>query len=167
MAQTRPSQLTLFCGRIRGSCNPDMQRCCGANDYYPVYINPELTGCYTPRIPGYGVVAPGTNTLTGFTCGDVPAALIGGPKVIAPASYSTYPRLVPVAQLPIHPLSVLSTSAQIVFSEFGCFNPTPPLVPLFTGIGLPTPILTSYTLENCAEACNVRGYTMFAMNNGK
>ncbi|KAK3695468.1 WSC domain-containing protein [Podospora appendiculata] len=59
-------------------------KCCGRHDYYPVYINPELEGCYTPIIPGY----KNSTDQPFYECGDVPLSLTGSAKTLAEKTYT-------------------------------------------------------------------------------
>ncbi|KAL1835770.1 hypothetical protein VTJ49DRAFT_6091 [Mycothermus thermophilus] len=61
------------------ACDPTdpSQRCCGKNNIFPIYANPQLMGCYLPVIPGFK-----TNPDDLFTCYDVPSTLLGPPTEI-------------------------------------------------------------------------------------
>ncbi|KAK3394015.1 hypothetical protein B0H63DRAFT_32249 [Podospora didyma] len=71
--------------RLGGDCDPTTARCCGQNNYFPVYINPELQGCYSPVIPGY----KNTSTQTTFDFNDIDASYLGPPKALAQRVYSS------------------------------------------------------------------------------
>ncbi|KAH8908184.1 hypothetical protein BR93DRAFT_604335 [Coniochaeta sp. PMI_546] len=140
------------------TCDPTQGTCCGGNNYYPVYINPELEGCYVPSIPGYGLVNA-LNEPTAFVCADVAASLTNGPNVYTRTSYPALDK-VTATPLPTHPVSVLGTVNQVPFYEYGCFAAVPPLVL----IGLTTPSVVTVTLETCADACST--FAFFGITNG-
>jgi hypothetical protein len=146
-----------------GGCDPDTEFCCGTGDFYPVYINPELEGCYVPAIPGYGLLDD-AGLPTAFVCADVPASLTSGPRSLTPntALYAALPTLTPVAQ-PIHPVSVIANNVE--FFEYGCFEEQAD--DLFTA-GLASPLASpdANTLESCAAACLPLGSSFFGVTGG-
>ncbi|KAK4041746.1 WSC domain-containing protein [Parachaetomium inaequale] len=68
---------------VFGDCDISSQRCCGQNNIFPVYINTELQGCYTPLIPGYKRLL----TDPFYECDDIPDTLTGPPTVLDQPGY--------------------------------------------------------------------------------
>ncbi|KAL1904941.1 hypothetical protein Sste5344_009295 [Sporothrix stenoceras] len=149
------------------ACDSTTQTCCGSNDYYPVYINPELTGCYQPQIPGYGVLSG--STLTDYTCAAPPDSdLIGGPKVLPNGveyfEGNDYINTV-VAN---HPVFVVSPEDAPYDNYYiiGCCSDCS-TGEVFSSTGS---IRASYGAENglhvCAQQCAPLGYPYFAVGGG-
>jgi hypothetical protein len=134
--------------------------CCGQSNYYPVYINPELEGCYTPQIPGYQ-----------DACYDVPAGLLGPPKILPQKSYDPADTIDSAPAL-IHPVSVKVPRGRD-YVIFGCYgaapipNPTINLDGVFNDVfGYSIVPISPATLDNCAAQCDGRNYDYFGMVNG-
>lgn len=108
--------------RTAGLCSSGY--CCGSSPYYPVYINPELTGCWTPRIPGYASVDSALNIKT-YYCAATPTTLIGGPKVLLRTDYAPS-RTVSTSPVPIVDYSTIiaTTFASTTYSS-GAFAYVP------------------------------------------
>ncbi len=146
------------------ACDPTTDKCCGSNYYYPVYINPELTGCYEPQIPGFGILSG--SALLGFYCAPDPASnLIGGPKVI-PAGGSYYASTTDIDEtVPDHPVEVDSgvEGEQDTYYLMGCFANCPALNVLEGSVLQGTSI---GGLAFCAAQCATQGLPYFAIGNG-
>lgn len=129
-------------------CNPLIGPCCGRLGSFPVYINPELQGCYTPVIPG---IKDGDRDPT-FECYDVPAALRGPPKTLPLAVVPALAPNAPTRQALIRQPLVASPAGS--YFLYGCVQPTG-LLGVIGGLLttaaqiLPAPA----SLEACAAAC--------------
>lgn len=128
---------------------------------YSVYINPELTGCFTPSIPGYGQV-DAAGVATAYACASVAASLTGGPSLLARTTYTGSPTVNPYAAQPTHALQVVGTTNNVTYFEYGCFPGLPAAV---LTAGLTSQPLAAVTLQNCADACIDQPF--FAVTGGK
>lgn len=145
-------------GSTSDTCDPGDSTCCGSGSYYPVYINPELEGCYVPLIPGYGQL-DANGVVTAYVCADIPASLTSGPSSYTPdpslyisASAS---QLTSSAQ-PTHPVSVVASSGTKYY-ELGCY----------TGEDVAAWTSAAGTdLEACASACIGSPYFAVLGDNG-
>lgn len=154
------------CTSNANSCDLTTGICCGQANTYPVYVNPELTGCYTPQIPGYGE-PNALHTPTGFICATVPSSLYGGPKTYATTSYPARPTLASVA-LPTHPVSVTGNLLGKTFYQYACIQKSQPNAILQVGFVDVSASLQGglgFSLENCADGCALFNY--FGMSGGK
>ncbi|RKU41180.1 hypothetical protein DL546_000067 [Coniochaeta pulveracea] len=149
-----------------GTCDPTTGLCCGTGDFASVYINPELEGCYTPPIPGFGQVGavnPGP-----LACASVAASLTGGPRTLTRTVYPAA-TLNPYTPQPSHPLTVVGSINPNTYHEYGCV--AQPILSVAVGSG-GTPsyttaniLATSMSLEACADACI--GSLYFAVTDGE
>ncbi|KAK1750284.1 WSC domain-containing protein 1 [Echria macrotheca] len=171
-----PGQCSLDCTTALGTCNVSVSitangannRCCGTNGNYPVYINPELQGCYTPPIPGFK--ATGFEKVYG--CYNIPRELTGQGK-------TSQLEVPPAGSRPLNPATgdkpalirppTVNTTVGNQFYLYGCYNgPAQGLAGIVNGVltVLQTVIGDNVnTLEKCANACSA--YTYFGMSNGK
>ncbi|KAK0628575.1 hypothetical protein B0T17DRAFT_632144 [Bombardia bombarda] len=154
---------------VEGACDLETGRCCGQSNYFPVYINPELMGCYTPQIPGY------YDTITKrFTCYDIPLSLQGPPKILTLGTNTA------AALDPINPgtgldhPAVVTTQAGTIYYLYGCYgtNPLTDIASALIGVilgALSTAITNLHpaTLENCAANCAAASMPFMGMVNGR
>ncbi|KAK3994951.1 WSC domain-containing protein [Cladorrhinum sp. PSN332] len=149
-----------------GGCDVGAERCCGRNNYAPIYINPELQGCYSPRIPGFKA----TELDTTYECYDVPQSLLGPPKILPTATVNPA-MLASGAPALIRPPSVFASNG-VQYFLYGCFGS-----PAFNGVNVngvlnaltsaQFPNINPATLENCASLCQALNYPVFGMTNGR
>ncbi|CAP68029.1 uncharacterized protein PODANS_1_18970, partial [Podospora anserina S mat+] len=148
-----------------GNCDIATGRCCGRGPYMPVYINPELQGCYSPIIPGFKA----TQAEPDYECFDPPTSLLGPPKVLAQPSYPSS-LIINTGPALIRPPSV--SAGQRVYLINGCYGSS------VFGTGGGTAVFNSAlsltrlnispaTLENCASICNAGNYDAMGMVNGR
>jgi hypothetical protein len=154
-------------GRSLGQCDldGDSTKCCGLNSYFPVYINPELEGCYVPSIPGYGLL-DSDDLPTAFVCADVPASLTAGPSFYTPV-LGAYDNLLQITStdLPIHPVSVSPHgNDEGNYFEYGCFQGAPDVI-LTANFAVGTPAGDT-DLKTCAVACTELSASFFAVTGG-
>jgi hypothetical protein len=142
------------CTAGAGVCEPSAilasggpNKCCArtGSSYAPVYINPELQGCFTPQIPGFKD-SPSDTT---FECYDVPASLVGGPKTFSTLVIGASPTLNAVQAAASRPPTVSVTGAlgPVTYYLNGCYT---------TALGSIVNALISLeatTLEACATRC--------------
>jgi hypothetical protein len=130
------------------NCNPLLGPCCGRDGSFPVFINPELQGCYTPVIPGF---KDGDRDPT-FECYDVPAALRGPPKTLPQAVVPALAPNVPARPALIRQPSVASSAG--TYYLFGCIEVNPVLGIIGSLLTTAVQILPApASLEACATAC--------------
>ncbi|KAK3365199.1 WSC domain-containing protein [Lasiosphaeria ovina] len=162
-----PGDCTNVCNTPSGAggdCDPTTTRCCGTSNYYPVYINPELQGCYTPQIPGY----KSTSTQVLYECDDIDSSYFGPPHSLPLGVYSLSQTINAVPAL-VHPLHVVGGARD--YYIYGCYPQQALNQDGATGVFAPAlsvqvPGFTPATLENCAAQCNTRNYDAFGMING-
>ncbi|KAK0749385.1 hypothetical protein B0T18DRAFT_104258 [Schizothecium vesticola] len=143
-----PGDCTVNCATGLTNCNPLLGPCCGRDGSFPVFINPELQGCYTPVIPGF---KDGDRDPT-FECYDVPAALRGPPRTLALAVVPVAAPNAPTRQALIRQPSVASTSG--AYYLFGCVQVDPILGIVGNLLTTAVQILPApASLEACAAAC--------------
>ncbi|KAK4199700.1 hypothetical protein QBC40DRAFT_202071, partial [Triangularia verruculosa] len=148
-----------------GNCNILTGRCCGRGSYMPIYINPELQGCYSPIIPGYKA----SQAEPEYECVDYPSSLLGPPKTLAQPSYPAS-LIINTGPALIRPPSV--SAGQRIYLLNGCYGNS------VFGTGGGTGVLNSAlslvrtnispaTLDNCASICNTNNYDVMGMVNGR
>ncbi|KAK9419474.1 putative WSC domain-containing protein [Seiridium unicorne] len=93
------------------------QDCCGNgnNNVAPVYVNPDLLGCYVPRIPGVVPTAVDAIPATAYTCFPTPAFINGRNKQTVDYASPTLSRSASL-------VATATPAAGIVYSPYGCFN---------------------------------------------
>ncbi|KAK4168672.1 WSC domain-containing protein 1, partial [Cladorrhinum sp. PSN259] len=153
-------------GSAFGNCDVGAERCCGRNNYAPIYLNSELQGCYSPRLPGYKA----TEFDATYECYD-PLTTVFGPPRILPTAVVNPAMLLTRGPALLKPPQVSSPGGTIYYL-FACFGS-----PSFNGPGVNGVLnaLTSATylnispatLERCAELCSAGGYPVFGMTNGR
>ncbi|KAK4466678.1 WSC domain-containing protein 1, partial [Cladorrhinum samala] len=162
-----PGDCNTTCGvATPGTCDISTQKCCGRNNFAPIYINPELQGCYQPIIPGYKA----SETDAQYECYNVPPSLLGPPKAL-PTSNFNPALLITSGPALIRPPSVTAPNGQ-VYLLYGCYG-SPAF--LSGGINGVLVALTSATylnivpatLDRCAALCSGANYPVFGMTNGR
>jgi len=151
---------------VFGDCDVTSQRCCGANNVYPVYINTELQGCFTPLIPGFKRLI--TDLL--FECDAIPDTLTGPPTILALPHYPLGHQIRDDTALIRRP--VVSVPGGRTYYLNGCFGIPPLTGGLLGGVfnlltSLLLPNISPATLGGCAAACNSRHFDAFGMVNGR
>ncbi|KAJ9155741.1 hypothetical protein NKR23_g2021 [Pleurostoma richardsiae] len=140
-------------------CDPTTEVCCGSANYYPVYINKELTGCYTPQIPGYGPPESGE-----YICAPSPAAsLVGGPTSLTTASFGAL-ETINTKPAPTHPLSVVGGGS--TYYMYGCYGDGPESVLYGSTSNVGIMSATIGGLGYCAGAC-AGSWSYFAVASGR
>lgn len=158
-----------MCSSVFGDCDITSQRCCGRNNIYPVYINTELQGCYTPLIPGFKRLL--SDPL--YECDDIPDALTGPPSVLEQPDYD--PALIIEGDTALIRQPTVAVPGGHTFFLYGCFG-LPPLGGGLDGIvngvfngllSILLPDFNTHTLESCAAGCDALGFNAFGMVNGE
>ena len=144
-------------------------RCCGRAENYPVYINTELQGCFTPLIPGY----KNSEDDDFYGCYDVPDALLGPPSVLPQEDFDSADVITTGPALD-RPLVITSSNSKVYYLN-GCYGRQAlDLVDNVLGV-LNALFSATYTdiqpatLQNCADLCNggINAYDVIAMVNGR
>ncbi|KAK4240136.1 hypothetical protein C8A03DRAFT_13522 [Achaetomium macrosporum] len=142
---------------VYGNCDPATQRCCGVNEFHPVYINPELQGWYTPLIPGFKQSIDDAV----YECAVIPEDLTGPPTTLSRPTYNESQSLQAALAL-IWPPTVEAPGA--TYHLWGCSN-APPEDIFHTHVISPGGGLI--TLDLCAFQCQQSTYRdSFAVING-
>lgn len=165
-----------FCTNGLQGCNASnivqdrATKCCAlpAAPYAPVYIHPDLQGCYTPLIPGYKST-PGDRT---YECYNVPEDLVGPPPTnLLPNQVAAPGQLQPGSAALIRP-PVISATPNYYIRE--CVEPSGPLALIGNVLTTALDVVlgdTVATLEECARRCDLspttQAYRYFGMANGK
>jgi len=138
-----------------GSCDTSdpEARCCGSTGYRALYINPELQGCFTPRIPGFLDSAADTT----YECYTIPGSLLG--PTLPPAGG-------PIPTDPFEALirpEVIAVSGGRTYQIYGCFADP---ASVFTSGAFEVVATDIGSLGACAALCDAEGYEFFGVNNG-
>ncbi|GAB1311726.1 hypothetical protein MFIFM68171_01936 [Madurella fahalii] len=162
-----PGDCNIGCeaGAVPGDCDIATERCCGQNDVFPVYINTELQGCYTPLLPGF---KESINDPT-YDCNDLSDLLTGPPTELSLPDFDPAD-LIDSDPALIHRVMVSANGRTYYLN--GCYGLAPlgdaPENGVFNVVGS-TPILglTPATLVECANQCSTLNYDAFGMVNGQ
>ncbi|KAK4156987.1 WSC domain-containing protein [Chaetomidium leptoderma] len=147
---------------IFGDCDISTDRCCGANNVYPIYINTQLQGCYTPRIPGYK-----TNPSDPvYECDAISDTLTGPPTVLDLPEYD--PSLILHGHTALIRMPVVAVPRGRTYYLNGCYGRTIlDVVDSLVSYHVPTATFTPATLDHCAALCDNLEYNIFSVLNGK
>ncbi|KAK4229906.1 WSC domain-containing protein, partial [Podospora fimiseda] len=153
-----------------GGCDVGAERCCGRNNYAPIYINPELQGCYPPRIPGFKTQISDPT----YECYDVPQSLLGPPKTLSTATVDPAMLATGTPALIRPPTVDASNGAR--YYLYACFG-SPSFVDggggsvlngvLNAATGVQYLDFQPATLENCANLCQNSNLPVFGVTNGR
>ncbi|KAK0655892.1 hypothetical protein B0T16DRAFT_451518 [Cercophora newfieldiana] len=155
------SDCTYTCDTGSEDCDPEnpATRCCAkpGSSFAPVYINPLLQGCYSPRIPGFKT---DVNDRT-YECYEPDLSLVGPPPAAVRLTPPAAATRLAVADEALDRPPVVNTTVGTLRSYYlyGCVDVdagglVPALLGALNSLVLGTGPIT--TLQDCANACGNR-----------
>ncbi|KAI0013760.1 hypothetical protein F4779DRAFT_291868 [Xylariaceae sp. FL0662B] len=133
------------------------QDCCGAgNGPFPVYANPQLMGCFIPRIPGSYDNPPATLVSTGYAnCFATPSSV---------ANRATAPLAVAAGATISRSATFVATAspAATPYILYGCYSQNS-ITDLFAASSDGGVAAASLSVDSCVSACGTGNYAYAAV----